>query len=137
MRICDHMMVIQSETFYKILVNQKFIYIFQHFIVVYILITFVLFLQFFYHFSLEKILQCRLCYQTLINYIFVSYLGVFVYIYLDDSIIFLASIKYHINHIRILFYILRKEKLYLSPLKMQFFAEELKILGHIINDNGI
>ena len=71
------------------------------------------------------------------NYIFVSYLGVFVYIYLDDSIIFLASIKYHINHIRIVFDILRKEKLYLSLLKMQFFAEELKILGYIINDNGI
>ena len=33
--------------------------------------------------------------------------------------------------------ILRKEKLNLSPLKMQFFAKELKILGHIINDNGI
>lgn len=66
-----------------------------------------------------------------------SYLGVFVHIYLDDNIIFLASIKYHINHIRIVFDILRKEKLYLSPLKMQFFAEELKILGHIINDNGI
>ncbi|QRW12655.1 Transposon Ty3-I Gag-Pol polyprotein [Ceratobasidium sp. AG-Ba] len=30
-----------------------------------------------------------------------------------------------------------KEKLYLSPKKMQFFAKELHILGHIINDKGI
>ena len=33
--------------------------------------------------------------------------------------------------------ILRKEKLYLGPNKMQFFAEELKILGHVIDDKGI
>ena len=76
-------------------------------------------------------------YQTLMNHIFASYLGVFVYVYLDDIIIFSDSIKDHVNHIRIVFDILRKEKLYLSPSKMQFFAEELKILGHIIDDNGI
>ena len=36
-----------------------------------------------------------------------------------------------------MFNILRKEKLYLRPLKMQFFTKELKILGHIINNKGI
>jgi hypothetical protein len=34
--------------------------------------------------------------------------------------------------------ILRKEKLYLSmPDKLQFFAKELCILGHVINKKGI
>ena len=76
-------------------------------------------------------------YQTLMNHIFAPYLGVFVYVYLDDIIIFLDSIKEHIDHVRIVFDILRKEKLYLGPNKMQFFAEELKILGHIIDDKEI
>ena len=76
-------------------------------------------------------------YQTLMNHIFASYLGVFVYVYLDDIIIFSDSIKEHVNHVRIVFDILRKEKLYLGPNKMQFFAEELKILRHVINDKGI
>ena len=76
-------------------------------------------------------------YQTLMNHIFASYLGVFVYVYLDDIIIFSDSITDHINHVRTVFDILRKEKLYLGPNKMQFFAEELKILGHVIDDKGI
>ena len=76
-------------------------------------------------------------YQTLMNHIFASYLGVFVYVYLDDIIIFSDSIEEHVNHVRIMFDILRKEKLYLGPSKMQFFAEELKILGHVIDDKGI
>ena len=76
-------------------------------------------------------------YQTLMNHIFAPYLGVFVYVYLDDIIIFSDSIEDHVKHVRIVFDILRKEKLYLGPSKMQFFAEELRILGHVINDKGI
>ena len=33
--------------------------------------------------------------------------------------------------------ILRKEWLFLSPNKMHFFAEELKILGHVVDNKGI
>ena len=76
-------------------------------------------------------------YQTLMNHIFASYIGVFVYVYLDDIIVFSDSIEEHVKHIRIMFDILRKEKLYLGPSKMQFFTEELKILGHIIDNKGI
>ena len=76
-------------------------------------------------------------YQTLMNHIFASYIGVFVYIYLNDIIIFSDSIQDHVKHVRIVFNILRKQKLYLGPLKMQFFAAELKILGHVIDDQGI
>ena len=76
-------------------------------------------------------------YQTLMNHIFASHIGVFVYVHLDDIIIFLDSIEEHVKHVRTVFDILRKEKLYLGPSKMQFFAEELKILGHIIDNKGI
>jgi hypothetical protein len=76
-------------------------------------------------------------YQTLMNHVFAPYLGVFVYVYLDDIIIFSDSIKEHVDHVRTVFDILRKEKLYLGPSKMQFFAEELRILGHVIDDKGI
>lgn len=76
-------------------------------------------------------------YQTLMNHIFGLHLGVFIYIYLDDIIIFSDMIEDHVKHIRIVFDILKEEKLYLSPLKMQFFANELKILGHVINNKGI
>ena len=73
-------------------------------------------------------------YQMLMNHIFGPHLGVFVYVYLDDIIIFSDTVEDHVKHIRIVFDILKKEKLYLSPSKMQFFANELKILGHVIDD---
>ena len=76
-------------------------------------------------------------YQTLMNHIFASYIGVFMYVYLDDIIIFSDSVEEHIEHIRTIFNVLRREKLYLGPNKMQFFAEELKILGHVIDVKGI
>ena len=74
-------------------------------------------------------------YQTLMNHVFASYIGVFMYVYLNDIIIFLDSVKEHIEHIRTIFDILRCERLFLGPNKMQFFAKELKILGHVIDKN--
>ena len=76
-------------------------------------------------------------YQTLMNHIFASYIRVFMYIYLDDVIIFSDSVEDHLKHIKTVFDVLWKECLFLSPNKMQFFAEELKILRHIVNNNGI
>jgi hypothetical protein len=76
-------------------------------------------------------------YQTLMSHVFASYIGVFMYVYLDDIIIFSDTVEEHVEHVRKIFDILRKEKLYLGPNKMQFFAEDLKILGHIIDERGI
>src|ERR1700743_1349429 len=76
-------------------------------------------------------------YQMLMNHIFASYIGVFMYVYLDDVIIFSDSVEAHLKHVKTVFDILHKVQLFLSPNKMHFFAEELKILGHIIDDKGI
>lgn len=74
-------------------------------------------------------------YQTRMNHIFTPYIGVFMFVYLDDIIIFLDSVKEHVEHIRKVFEILRKEKLYLGPNKMHFFADEL--YGRFVVDQSI
>ncbi|QRW13905.1 Transposon Ty3-I Gag-Pol polyprotein [Ceratobasidium sp. AG-Ba] len=76
-------------------------------------------------------------YQSLMNSIFSKQIGVFMHVFLDDIVIFTNTIKEHMQRIQEVLGILLKEKLYLSPKKMQFFAKELHILGHIINDKGI
>ncbi|QRV80827.1 Transposon Ty3-G Gag-Pol polyprotein [Ceratobasidium sp. AG-Ba] len=83
--------------------------------------------------------DCNACatYQTLVCHIFSAYIGVFMFVYLDDLIIFSNTIEEHVKHIRLVFDVLRKQKLFLSPNKMQFFASELAILGHIIDSKGI
>ncbi|KAJ3474054.1 hypothetical protein NLI96_g12674 [Meripilus lineatus] len=76
-------------------------------------------------------------YQTLMNHIFAPYIGVFMDVYLDDIIIYSNTIEEHMKHIRTVFDVLRREKLYLGADKMQFFAKRLRILGHIIDKEGI
>lgn len=75
--------------------------------------------------------------QLLMNHIFAEFIGKFMFVYLDDIIIFLDTAEDHVKHVKMVFDVLRKEKLYLSPAKMQLFAERLEILGHVITDKGI
>ncbi|TFY57697.1 hypothetical protein EVJ58_g6867 [Rhodofomes roseus] len=76
-------------------------------------------------------------YQMVMNHIFAPYIGVFMDVYLDDIIIYSDTVEAHMEHVRIVFSVLRREKFYLSPTKMKFFAKELRILGHIIDRKGI
>ncbi|PIL28086.1 hypothetical protein GSI_09840 [Ganoderma sinense ZZ0214-1] len=76
-------------------------------------------------------------YQTVMNHIFAPYIGVFMDVYLDDIVIYSNTIADHIKHIRIVFDVLRKHKFYLGADKMNFFAMKLKLLGHLIDENGI
>ncbi|EUC56404.1 Pol polyprotein/retrotransposon, putative, partial [Rhizoctonia solani AG-3 Rhs1AP] len=76
-------------------------------------------------------------YQALMNHIFADFIGKFMYVYLDDIIIFSDTVEDHIKHVKMVFDVLRREKLYLSPGKMQLFAERLEILGHVITSDGI
>jgi hypothetical protein len=76
-------------------------------------------------------------YQGLMNMFFTELIGVSIYVYLDNIIIFSDTLEDHVRDIMKVFPILKCEKLYLSPKKMQFFARELAILGHIIDEKGI
>ncbi|QRW24379.1 Transposon Ty3-G Gag-Pol polyprotein [Rhizoctonia solani] len=76
-------------------------------------------------------------YQSLMNHLFQLYIGVFMYVYLDDIVIFSDTIKEHVKHIRTVADILQRKKFYISPKKMQFFAQELILLGYVIDKKGI
>ena len=76
-------------------------------------------------------------YQTLMNHIFALYLGVFMDVYLDDVAVYSDTLEEHIAHIKLVIDILKKEKLYLSATKLRFLCREMKILGWIVDDQGI
>ena len=76
-------------------------------------------------------------YQALMNFLFSSYIGRFMDIYLDDIVIYSNTLEDHIKHVKLVIDILRREKLYLSRPKLHFIAPELKLLGRVIDDNGI
>jgi hypothetical protein len=76
-------------------------------------------------------------FQTLMNKIFHELLDSFVLIYLDDILIFSKDEKQHIEHLREVFKVLRKEKLYCAPNKCDFFKTSIDFLGHIVSARGI
>ena len=72
-------------------------------------------------------------YQALMNH----YIGRFMDIYLDDIMIYSNSPEEHVKHVKLVLDILEREKLYLSRSKLQFIEPTLKVLGQVINDQGI
>lgn len=76
-------------------------------------------------------------YQALMNHIFGAHLGQFVDVYLDDVIIYSDTLADHVRHVKGIIDILTREKLYLSEGKLHFLQRELKILGRIVDDDGI
>lgn len=76
-------------------------------------------------------------YQSLMNYIFSPYLGRFVEVYLDDIVIYSGSLNGHIEQCKLVMDILSEEKLYLSWDKLNILPDKLKLLGHVIDADGI
>jgi hypothetical protein len=76
-------------------------------------------------------------YQALMNHLFSTYIGWFIDVYLDDIIIYSDTLGKHLKHVKLVLKVLEKEKLYLSKGKLRFLAEELHLLGRIVDNQGI
>ena len=76
-------------------------------------------------------------YQALMNHLFSTHLGRFMDIYLDDIMIYSDSLKEHVWHVKLVLDVLKREKLYLSKHKLQFLCTKMRILGRIVDDEGI
>ncbi|CAA7263787.1 unnamed protein product [Cyclocybe aegerita] len=76
-------------------------------------------------------------YQALMNHIFSPYIGKFMDVYLDDIIIYSDSLAEHVEHVKIILGVLEREKFYLSEGKLDFLCSKVKILGRIVDDEGI
>jgi len=78
-------------------------------------------------------------FQTLMNDLFQrkGYLNKFVLVYLDDILIYSRTAEEHLQHLRMVFEVLREARLYCRREKCHFNKRELKYLGHIVGADGI
>jgi hypothetical protein len=76
-------------------------------------------------------------YQALMNHLFGEFIGRWMDVYLDDIVIYSRTLEEHIEHVTTVLDILKRERLYLSENKLRFLCKEMKLLGRIIDDDGI
>ncbi|CAI7747995.1 unnamed protein product [Closterium sp. NIES-53] len=60
-----------------------------------------------------------------------------VVVYLDDILIYSRDMKQHIEHLRRVFEILRRENLYVKLSKSEFVLKKVQFLGHMVSAQGV
>jgi hypothetical protein len=85
-------------------------------------------------FGLSNALEVFMC---LMNGVFREFLDKFVIVFLDIILIYSKSEEEHDQHLRMVFQVLRENKLYAKLSKCIFYQKKIHYLGHIILVKGI
>ncbi|GJS11775.1 putative reverse transcriptase domain-containing protein [Tanacetum coccineum] len=73
----------------------------------------------------------------LMNRVCRPYHDKFVIVFIDDILIYSKTQEEHVEHLRLVLELLKKEKLYAKFSKCEFWLIEVQFLRHVINGNGI
>jgi predicted aspartyl protease len=76
-------------------------------------------------------------FQRLMDHILQGLLGVCVMVYIDDLVVFSKDAIAHARDVQLVFQRLREAGLTLNPAKCKFGQPSVKLLGHIIDKEGI
>ncbi|GJZ22287.1 putative reverse transcriptase domain-containing protein [Tanacetum coccineum] len=76
-------------------------------------------------------------FMDLMNRMCKPYLDKFVIVFIDDILIYSCNKEEHVNHLRIILELLKKEKLYGKFSKCDFWIRIVQFLGHLIDSQGL
>jgi hypothetical protein len=76
-------------------------------------------------------------FQRAMNALFAPLIGKFVCIYLDDILVYSRNPEEHVAHLKAVFELMDRHKLYTNMAKCKFNTTEVKFLGHIIGHNTV
>nr|GEW06420.1 hypothetical protein [Tanacetum cinerariifolium] len=76
-------------------------------------------------------------FMDLMNRVCRPYLDKFVIVFIDDILIYSKTQEEHVEHLRFVLELLKKEKLYTKFSKCEFWLRKVQFFGHMINGNGI
>ncbi|GJT05578.1 putative reverse transcriptase domain-containing protein [Tanacetum coccineum] len=81
--------------------------------------------------------NATMVFMDLMNRVCRPYLDKFMIMFIDDILIYYKTQEEHVEHLRLVFGLLKKEKLYAKFSKCEFWLREVQFLGHVINSDGI
>ncbi|GJT19759.1 putative reverse transcriptase domain-containing protein [Tanacetum coccineum] len=76
-------------------------------------------------------------FMDLMNRVCRPYHDKFVIVFIDDILIYSKTQEEHVEHLRLVLGLLKKEKLYAKFSKCEIWLREVRFLGHVINGNEI
>ena len=71
------------------------------------------------------------------NQIFCPFIGKFIVVYFDDILIYSANIDLHLQHLREVLIVLRREKFYAAIAKCSFMTDSVLFLGYVVSKDGL
>ncbi|XP_074284242.1 uncharacterized protein LOC141608797 [Silene latifolia] len=76
-------------------------------------------------------------FMRLMNEVLKSFLGKFVVVYLDDILVYSRNIDDHLQHLRLVFGVLRNQKLFGKREKCSFLVDSVLFLGYMVSKDGV
>ena len=76
-------------------------------------------------------------FMRLMNHVMRSFIGIFVVVYFDDILVYSRCINDHIEHLRSVLDVLRKEQLFANLKKCTFCTDNLVFLGFVVSADGV
>ncbi|GJR33627.1 putative reverse transcriptase domain-containing protein [Tanacetum coccineum] len=81
--------------------------------------------------------NARAVFIDLMNRVYRPYLDKFVIVFIDDILIYSKTREEHVEHLRLVLGLLKRDKLYAKFSKCEFWLRKVQFLRHVINGNGI
>jgi hypothetical protein len=81
--------------------------------------------------------NARSTFMRLMNEVLRDFIGIFVVVYFDDILIYTKCLVDHLDHLRVVFNVLREARLFGNLDKCTFCTNRVSFLGYVVTLQGI